>query len=53
MVATIMTLYLQRDDKRWMVRVPKKWHAVDGVLSLRDAGYLQDWAKLVALYPGW
>lgn len=53
MVATIMTLYLQRDDKRLMVRVPKKWHAVDGVLSLRDAGYLQDWAKLVALYPGW
>lgn len=53
MVATIMQLYMQRDDRIWMVRVPKKWSAVEGIEILRDAGYLPDWAKLVALYPGW
>lgn len=53
MVATIMQLYMQRDDRIWMVRVPKKWSAVEGIEILRDAGCLPDWAKLVALYPGW
>lgn len=53
MVATIMQLYMQRDDQIWMVRVPKKWHAAEAVRTLRHAGFLQDWAKLIALYPGW
>lgn len=25
--ATILLLYMRRDDKYWMVRVLKKWHA--------------------------
>lgn len=53
MVATIMQLYMQRDDTTWMVRVPKKWHAAEAVEILRDAGGLKDWARLIALYPGW
>ncbi len=53
MVATVLQLYMQKDDKYWMVRVPKKWHAAEGVEILRDAGYLKDWSRLVALYPGW
>lgn len=53
MVATILNLYLMRDDTIWMVRVPKKWHAAEGIEALQAAGYLTDWAKLVALYPGW
>lgn len=53
MVATILQLYMQREDKTWMVRVPKKWHAAEGIEILRDAGYLKDWAKLIARYPGW
>lgn len=53
MVATIMQLYTQREEEIWMVRVPKKWHAAEAVMTLRDAGCLQDWAKLIALYPGW
>lgn len=53
MVATILNLYLMRDDTIWMVRVPKKWHAAEGIEVLQAAGYLTDWAKLVALYPGW
>ena len=53
MVATIMRLYNQDNDRRWLVRVPKGWHAADGIDILRHTGYLQDWAKLYALYPGW
>lgn len=53
MVATILQLYRSGDDPYWMVRVPKGWHASEGVQILQDAGYLADWAKLVALYPGW
>ena len=53
MVATILQLYMQREDKIWLVRVPKKWRAADAVVVLDRAGYLKDWAKLIALYPGW
>lgn len=53
MVATILGLYNQADDKIWLVRVPKKWHAAEGVDIIKGAGYLADWARLVALYPGW
>lgn len=53
MVATILQLYRMGDDTHWMVRVPKTWHAADGVEELRRAGFLADWARLFALYPGW
>lgn len=53
MVATILALYNQAADKTWLVRVPKKWHAAEGVAILNGAGYLTDWARLVALYPAW
>lgn len=53
MVATILGLYNQAEDKIWLVRVPKKWHAAEGVTILKKAGYLADWARLIALYPGW
>ncbi len=53
MVATILQLYRQGKDQYWMVRVPKTWLAADGVDELRRAGFLADWARLYALYPGW
>ena len=53
MVVTILHLYLQRKDSTWMLRVPKKWHASDAINALREHGMLHDWAKLLALYPGW
>lgn len=53
MVATILQLYRQGDDPYWMVRVPKNWHASEGITTLRDHGALEDWARLYALYPGW
>ncbi|SHI12469.1 hypothetical protein [Pollutimonas bauzanensis] len=53
MVATVLQLYLQGDDRYWMVRVPKKWHAAEGIEILHAQGVLADWAKLYALYPGW
>lgn len=52
MVATIIRLY-NSNEKRWLVRVPKKWHAAEGITILRERGALADWAKLYALYPGW
>lgn len=53
MAATVLQLYRQGDDPYWMVRVPKKWHASEGIEILRDQGALSDWARLYALYPGW
>lgn len=53
LVATILQLYLQKDDAIWMVRVPKKWHAAEGIALLKASGCLADWAKLYSLYPGW
>lgn len=53
MVVTILQLYRQSDDPYWMVRVPKKWYASEGIEILHGQGALQDWARLYALYPGW
>lgn len=54
MVATVLQLYRQGDDPYWMVRVPKKWHASEGIAVLHGhGGALVDWARLYALYPGW
>lgn len=53
MVATVLQLYRQGDDPYWIVRVPKKWTAAEGIEILQASGALQDWARLYALYPGW
>jgi hypothetical protein len=53
LVASLLWLYRGGEDKTWMARLPKAWHAVDALVALRAAGLLEDWAKLVALYPGW
>lgn len=53
MVATVLQLYRQGNDPYWMVRVPKKWHAAEGIEILHAQGALADWARLYALYPGW
>ena len=53
LVATILQLYLQGPDRHWMVRVPKHWHAAEGIEVLRAQGALADWGRLYALYPGW
>lgn len=53
MVATVLQLYRQGEDKWWMVRVPKAWHASEGVASLKAAGMLGDWARLYTAYAGW
>lgn len=53
MVATIVRLY-NSNETHWVVgRVPKNWHAAEGISILHGAGALADWARLVALYPGW
>lgn len=54
LVATIIRLY-NSDEKRWLVRVPKKWHAAEAISILKKQGQsvLPDWARLYALYPGW
>jgi hypothetical protein len=53
MVATVMWLYRGTDDKTWLSRVPRRWPALGAIQELRAAGLVTDWAKLVALYPGW
>jgi len=54
LVASILWLYRGRlDDKHWMNRLPRKWHAVDAVTKLRSAGMLDDWGRLYTLYAGW
>lgn len=53
MVATVLQLYRQGPDPYWMVRVPKNWHAAEGVEILHANWALADWARLYALYPGW
>ena len=53
LVATVLQLYRQGDDRYWMVRVPKKWSAAQGIEILHNQGALADWARLYALYPGW
>lgn len=53
MVATVLQLYRQGPDQYWMVRVPKTWHAAEGIAILHANGVLADWARLYALYSGW
>jgi hypothetical protein len=53
MAATVMWLYRGGPDKTWLHRVTCGWHAADAITTLKKAGMLRDWAKLVALYPGW
>lgn len=53
MVASVLQLYRQGDDRYWMVRVPKKWRASEGIEILQANNALADWARLYALYPGW
>ena len=53
MVATVLQIYRQGPDPYWMVRVPKNWHAAEGVEILHANVALADWARLYALYPGW
>lgn len=53
MVATVMWLYRGGEDKTWLSRVPWQWPAADAISVLHAAGCLADWARLVALYPGW
>ncbi len=52
MAATILHLY-NSTPQPWMLRAPKPPHATDAIIALRDGGLLQDWARLVALYPAW
>lgn len=52
MTASIIRLY-NSNENRWLVRVPKKWHAVEGIGILEASNALSDWARLYALYPGW
>jgi hypothetical protein len=53
LIASVLWLYRGGNDKTWMARLPKAWHAADALVALRAAGLIEDWAKLVALYPGW
>jgi len=54
MVVAILGLYNARAcNEHWLLRVPKSWHAVDGIQILRDNNALADWGKLFATYPGW
>ncbi len=53
MCATIMWLYRGHPDKTWLDRLPWRWLAADAIGELRAAGTLEDWGRLVALYPGW
>lgn len=52
--ASIMWLYTGgAGAKTWMDRCPRKWHAADAISAMKEKGALQDWARMVALYPGW
>ena len=54
MVVSILGLYnASACADHWLYRVPKSWHAADGIQTLREHGALEDWAKLFATYPGW
>jgi hypothetical protein len=53
LVATVMWLYSDRPDCRWLERVPHRWHAAEAVNALKESGSLADWGRLVALYRGW
>lgn len=54
MVLSILGLYNARAcNEHWLWRMPKPWHAADGIQILREHDALVDWAVLFATYPGW
>ncbi len=53
MAATAIWLYRGGADSRWLRRVPCVWSASEALQELERAGSLEDWLKLVVLYPGW
>ena len=53
LAASIVWLYRGGADSRWLRRVPCTWHAADALECLQRTGVLENWARLLALYPGW
>lgn len=53
LTASILWLYRAGPDNRWLRRVPCTWHAADAIDCMRRTGALDDWGRLIALYPGW
>lgn len=53
LAASIIWLYRAGKDNAWLRRVPCTWHATDAISCMRATLVLQDWARLLALYPGW
>jgi hypothetical protein len=53
MASTLMTLYRGEVDRTWLKHVEKSWLVGDAIDTLRHADALQDWGRLVVLYPGW
>jgi len=53
MAVTILNLYSDSAEAHWMRGLRRRWNAVDSVLELDAKGALVDWARLMALYPGW
>lgn len=51
MIVTIIILR-SGEGSHWLQGM-KKHLAIDAICTLRDVGALADWARLVALYPGW
>ena len=51
--ATIIWLFRGGKDNRWLRRVPCTWSAAEALALLRHEGALDDWSKLMLLYPGW
>jgi hypothetical protein len=53
LAASILWLFRGGADNFWLRRVPCTWHAADAIARMKEAGVLEDWARLLALYPGW
>lgn len=53
MAATVIWLYRGGKDNRWLRRVPCTWQADEALSHLGREGALEDWLRLVVLYPGW
>lgn len=54
MLATVICLYRgEDDDNAWLKGLPKRWHVAEAVSTLKAANALNDWGRLIALYPGW
>lgn len=53
LAASIVWLYRAGKDNVWLRRVPCTWHAADAISRMNVTGAFRDWARLLALYPGW